>query len=46
MAVLMAVAEIRNSEHQERLGNILQMGWFDLYMDLFFKENPDLKREI
>ena len=33
-------------EHQERLGNILQMGWFDLYMDLFFKENPDLKREI
>ena len=33
-------------EHQERLGNILQMGWFDLYMDLFFKENPDLKREL
>jgi hypothetical protein len=26
-------------EHQERLGNILQMGWFDLYLDLFFKEN-------
>ena len=25
---------------------MLQMGWFDLYMDLFFKENPDLKREF
>ena len=33
-------------EYQGRLGNILQMGWFDLYMDLVFKENPDLKREI
>ena len=36
----------QNREHQERLGNILQMGWFDLYMNWFFKENPDLKREI
>ena len=33
-------------EHQDRLGNILQMGWFDLFLDLFFKENPDLKREF
>ena len=24
-------------EHHERLGNILQMEWFELYMDLFLK---------
>ena len=33
-------------EHRERLGNILQMEWFDLYMDLLFKENQDLQSEI
>ena len=31
---------------KSRIGDLLQMGWFNLDLDQFSEENPDLKREI